>query len=182
MKEPADMTREELLELVFSMSWSALNLAQHLSATQHLRVQYRREAYQKAVQMAYDLVYLWKMEEAPEPSGLFVLGDRGIVTGEEAMNYVPPPELEFDPDKLDQLWPFLVDAIPGDDEIAETEKAQRWIADLLAGKRSADHVEFKAKTLRRAMWPHERVTELAKAARKMLELLKGSGGWQTQKQ
>ena len=82
-KHPDDMTREELITLVFAMSWAALDLAQHLYfTTKMLKEEYRKEAYKKATRMAYELVFLWEVEpDENKNSGILIFGKNGLEHG-----------------------------------------------------------------------------------------------------
>jgi len=78
-RHPNNMNKTQLKELVFAMSWAALDLAQHLWFTaDFLDNKSKKKAYEKATQMAYDIT---KMPyEKIEKSNIDVsfYGDTGL--------------------------------------------------------------------------------------------------------
>ena len=78
-KHPQDMTREELLNLVFQFSLTALDLAQHLSFSEDLKPEYKDNAYKRATEMAYKLVYLWENEQNSDSKfNILFFGKNGL--------------------------------------------------------------------------------------------------------
>lgn len=58
LKHPNDMSEQELRQLVFSMGWAALDLAQHLRFCVNLKPKYRKQADENAIAMAYKLTQM----------------------------------------------------------------------------------------------------------------------------
>ena len=82
MTHPNQMSKEELLALVHDMGTLALDLAQHLDFTAHLKPDAQENAYRRAVQMAYDLCNypyagerLWRSSNRME---IAVFGKNGL--------------------------------------------------------------------------------------------------------
>lgn len=78
-KHPNDMTREELHDLVWQMSSAALDLAQHLCFVEDLKPEYQENAYKRATEMAYRLVYLWENKQDEDPNcHVLLFGENGL--------------------------------------------------------------------------------------------------------
>jgi len=57
-KRLQEMSKDELIEIIHDMRWSALDLAQHLVFTVDLlKPKYQKEAYKRATAMAYQLAF-----------------------------------------------------------------------------------------------------------------------------
>lgn len=85
-KHPRDMTRDELLEIVFGMSWAALDLSQHLRFTNDmLREELRPAAYKRAAQMAGEICQMPYTPHAPRNETFDV-----VLFGENALERIDP--------------------------------------------------------------------------------------------
>jgi hypothetical protein len=181
VKHYKDMTREELMELVCSMSWMALNLAQHLEYTTNcLQVQYRKDCYRRAIEMAWQICYAWEYEKPQGNMEVAYFGGNGleVINGEVSQlldetlpHNIDTQEKEFDYNDFDQLYMFLDEAIPSDEDIRKNENTLKYFREITSDKFSKDFVEIKVKTLKNAIWKMERISDLAKAARKMIEMI-----------
>jgi hypothetical protein len=180
VKHPNEMNEQELRNLVWSMSEMALNLAQHLESTEMLKVQYRKNCYQRAIKMAWEICYAWKYEQHEGNMTIAYIGDNGLEVTKGDVSQLLDGTLpvassenpdEFDFNDFEQLYMELDSAIPSIEEIAEGEKSLRYLNELTLEKVGRDHVDVKVKTLKQMMWKLEFVTNLAKASRKMLDMI-----------
>lgn len=185
-KRPNEMTKEELLELVDTMSSWALDLAQHLDFTTNmLKVQYKKSAYQRAIQMAWQICYAWDHE--PEPEGNFsihVFGQDGLVNikgGPEIMfveNDNPLPVKNVDGEEIDwSNFEQVFDALDGwtytDEDVLKNEGKLKFWRQMIADKTGKEEVFVKVKTLRRLLPTVEFMTDMGKASRTMLNMMRG---------
>jgi len=180
VKHYRDMTREELLDLVHSMSWMALNLAQHLESAEYMKVQYRKNIYHRAIQMAWEICSAWEYEQPEGNMEIAYFGGNGleVTTGDisQLVDGTLPGrsedrEIEFDYGDFDQLYMFLDDSIPSEAWIKEQESRIKYLRDLTDDKFNKDHVDVKVKTLNKALFTIEQYTELAKTVRKIVDVL-----------
>ncbi len=187
VKHYRDMSREELIELVGSMGWMALNLAQDLSMIETLKVQYRKNAYHRATQAAYELTHAWDMEYKEGNMEIAFFGKDGLevttgdisqlADGSLAIAPVEECDEEIDYNDFDHLYMELDNGIPVMEEIEESKKSMRYIQDILNNHTGKEHVDIKVKTLRKAIWPFDYILDVAKASRKMLDMI-DKDAWQ----
>jgi len=180
VKHYKDMNREELIELVGTMSWMALNLAQHLNFTEGLKVQYRKQCYERAIKMAWEICYAWKYEYPEGDFEISYFGSNGleVTTGdvselvEGGIAVGSERDIEFDYNNFEHLYVFLDEGIPTEEDIKEQEKRLKYLRDLTNDKFNREHVDVKVKTLNKALWSIEYITEFAKVSRAMLNFIK----------
>lgn len=183
VKHPNDMNKEELRDLVRTMSSMALDLAQHLCFTNDcLKVQYRKDAYKRAEQMAYQLTYAWEYEQPEGNMDIAIFNSNGLTSVHGDVSQlldgtlpIPNPDnrgKELNYDDFDELYMELEDGIPYMEDILERQKDFHYIQSLADCHVGRDHVDIKVKTLRKAIAPFEWILDLALASRKMFEMIK----------
>ena len=184
VKHPNDMTREELRDLVWSMSSMALDLAQHLNWTNDcLKIQYRKEAYKRAEEMAYEITRAWEYEQLEGNMDIAVFGSNGLTSihGDisQLVDSTLPIPVQEEPDKdsinyedFDELYMELEEGVPWLEDILERQQDFKYIQGLADEHVGRDHVDIKVKTLRKAIAPFGWILDLAKASRKMLDMIK----------
>ena len=183
-KHPNDMNEEELRNLVWQMSSWALDLAQHLDFTNEmLKIQYRKEAYKWAVQMAWQICYAWDYQ--PDTQGnceIAFFGENGLSVkrgdfGEMLDGtFLPIAELEKNHESFDEFEESFM-------EIENWMGGEQWLKDKSRGldhwRNIADNgvnkdvIEMKVKSLRKMLFPVEMITELYENMNKMIRLIRG---------
>jgi hypothetical protein len=180
VKHPSEMTREELLDLVWQMSSSALDLAQHLESTEWLKVQYRKKCYERAIQMAWQICNAWEYERKEGNMQIAYFGGNGleVINGDVSQlvdgtlpTSAPDEDKELDYNDFEQLYMALDGWIPSEQEIKELDNHFKYFRELTEDKVGKDHVDVKVKTLNRMAYKSEFIHDLAKASRKLLDMI-----------
>ena len=180
VKHPSEMTREELLDLVWQMSSSALDLAQHLESTEWLKVQYRKKCYERAVKMAWQICNAWEYERKEGNMQIAYFGGNGleVINGDVSQLVdgtlsisAPDEDKELYYNDFEQLYMELDSGIPSLEEIEDSKKSMKYLQNLLNEHVGKEHIDVKVKTLRKAVWPFEYILDLAKASRKLLDMI-----------
>jgi hypothetical protein len=183
-KHPNDMDKEELRELVWQMSSWALDLAQHLDFTLNaLKVQYRKEAYERAIQMAWQICYAWEHE--PDRQGnmeIAYFGENGLTVTKGDFgelidgSLLPLKTLDkkgINFTEFEEVFTEIEQSQMSEEEILEREKTLKFWRDVENGKVGKDHVEVTVKTLRKLLFPMEYILQVTKDCKKLVSLMRG---------
>lgn len=184
---PNNMSRDELRELVGAMSYAALDLGQHLKFTNDaLKIQYRKEAFHRATQMAYDISYMPYEDELPKQSNFEIafFGAKGLITDfDEIDEYVRDPDSNLpsrglggepvDYTEFERAFVELESLLISPDEIEDGEKRLHHWRRVTEDCTQKQSISMKAKTLRKILWRYEYILNLAKAANDLYLLVRG---------
>jgi len=179
VKHPSEMSKEELLSLVWNMSEMALDLSQHLECTEMLRVQYKKDAYKRAAKMAAEIVYAWEYQHPKGNCEVAMFDGNGLtVERGELMDILesPPPERsrdkELDYGDFEQMFDLIDGAVESGALIERAGNALRYLRELSEGKFGKEHVDVKVKTLNKAIYNFEMVHEVMSAAKALVDLMR----------
>lgn len=183
-KRPNDMNKEELIELVNTMSMWALDLAQHLDwTTNALKVQYKKEAYLRAIQMAWQICYAWEYNPIKDSQVTIALfGEDGLSVSRgdfgELIDGTMLPVATIEKEKavfteFEEIFQEVEGALISKKELENREKALKFWRGITDNKVNKNKIEVSVRSVRRMLWPMEYILELAKNSMKLIMLMRG---------
>ena len=182
VKHPNDMTKEELRDLVFAMSSMALDLAQHLDWTTNcLRVQYKKDAYRRAIKMAREICYAWEYLHEKGNCEVAIFGSDGLTVERGSLTEIlespvdrPDNDKEINLNDFEQVFDDIDMVLENGEYINRAQKSLQYLQDISEGKVGKDHVDVRVKSLRKGIYSLESIQSVMKSAKAIVDIMRAT--------